>query len=201
VEGAYGELFEAVEFGTLHDGVQHGLDDEARVGELVVGRDVHADEGLQEADQEGEEDERLAHHDFEHNQHGAEEAVCVQVQQQSHVEHGRRRGQEIVAELVELVAEGLVAAMTVRYEAEDKRDGEQGIEGQIEDVPEADVVAADLNVGDDVSICLVCISYSRVPTFQNLDASSQRKPRVKTYTKTSTISRSPVGLIVLIAPV
>lgn len=94
-EHAYGKLVEAIEFGALHDGIEHGLDHKARVRDRVIG-EVHADKGLQEADEdhdkEREENERLAHHDLEHDEHSAKESVRVQVEQQAHPEHGRCKG-------------------------------------------------------------------------------------------------------------
>jgi hypothetical protein len=96
---AYREIIEAFELGGLHDCVEHSLDDEARVRSKIVGH-VHTDKSLEKADHDHEEqqkkDERLAHHDLEHYQHGAEESEGVDIQQQSHPEHGRREGQKVV---------------------------------------------------------------------------------------------------------
>lgn len=89
----------AVEFGRTHDGVQHHFHDEFCCGELVVDL-VESDESLEETDEddneEGEEDERFLHHDFQHDQHCAEESDRIQVEHQSHPKHGSGKCQEIV---------------------------------------------------------------------------------------------------------
>lgn len=106
-EGAYSKVLETVKFGGLHNGVQHGLNHKADVFQFSI-REVQSYESLQEADHNDEEqckeDERFPHHDLQNDQHGAEEAESVEVQQQAHPEHGRCEGQEVVAEFVEVTA-------------------------------------------------------------------------------------------------
>ena len=99
--GTYGKVVEPFELGRLHDGIQHGLHDEADVVHDLVLSNIETHERLEEADkddkQQKEEDERLAEHDLEHDQHGAEEAESIKVEQQTHPEHGRCEGEEVVA--------------------------------------------------------------------------------------------------------
>ena len=132
-----------------HDRVGHRLDDELR-GIRVRVDVVHADKGLQEADddeqQQREEDQGFLHHDLDDDQHDAEEAEGVEVEQQSAPEQGRAEGEEVVAQMV--VPGPLVRAAVARsrqgQNAEDEGRRQEGVEGQVEDVPEGDVVAADL---------------------------------------------------------
>ena len=97
-------LVEAVEVRGLHDAVGHGLDDEGCHSRCVFGL-VEADEGLKEADddngEEREEDEGFFHHDFENDEHAAEEAEGVEVEHQAEPEHGGGEGEDVVGELIE----------------------------------------------------------------------------------------------------
>lgn len=149
----YSEVVESFKLGTLHDGVEHGLHDEPDVIHDLILRDIETHERLQEADehdeQQQEEDQTLAEHDLQNDEHGAEKAERVKVQQQPHPEHGRGEGEEIVAQLVEVAARvALLVVLVCRVRdgdhAEDKGQGEQGVEGAIEHVPEGEIVAADL---------------------------------------------------------
>jgi hypothetical protein len=121
-DGTYGKVVKSFELGRLHDGVQHGLHDEADVVHNLILSDVKTHERLEEANkdnkQQKEEDERLAEHDFQHHQHGAEEAESIKVEQQTHPEHGRCEGEEVVAQLVEIAARIAVFVRLVRWVAD-----------------------------------------------------------------------------------
>ena len=144
---AYGEDFEAFELGALHDGVEHGLHDEARIVQQLVFVDVQPDESLEETDNDNdeqrEEDERLAHHDLEHDHHGAEETERIEIEEQSHPEHGRGECQEVIAHGIKVGALFFVAAVAHGDHAQHKRYSEEGVEGAVEHVPERKIVAAD----------------------------------------------------------
>ncbi len=94
-----GKVFKSSKVWTLHNAIGHRLQYEAR-HLLVVIYLIHANESLQEPDhhddEQGEEDERFLHHDFQHHEHGAEEAEGVQIKEQAHPEHRRREGKEVV---------------------------------------------------------------------------------------------------------
>lgn len=143
------EIVEAVEIGGLHDAVQHRLHDEARHARIVINL-IHTDESLQEANhddnKQGKEDERFPHHNFQHDQHGAEESESIQIEEQAHPKHRRRESEEVVAELVELPSSAVVVAdrMSQGDQARDEADAEEGVEGRIEDVPKTDVIPTDL---------------------------------------------------------
>ena len=113
---------------------------------FVIVAEVQSYEPLQEADEdddeEGEEDEGLGHHDLEHDEHGAEETVGVQVEQETHPEHGRGEGEEVVADFVHAKAIGCVDGVAEGDHAGDEGDGEEDVEGAVEDVPEAEIVPA-----------------------------------------------------------
>ena len=98
-----GEILKPIKIRTPHDDIGHALQDESRDGFVIVDL-VHADERLQEADdddgEEGEEDEGFFHHDFEDDKHGAEEAKGVEVEEEAEVEHWGREGEEVVGESV-----------------------------------------------------------------------------------------------------
>ena len=121
-EATYGKVVESFKLRRLHDGVQHGLHDEADVVHDLVFGNVETHERLEEADkddkQQKEEDEGLAKHDFQHHQHGAEEAESIKVEQQTHPEHGRCEGEEVVAQLVEIAARVTVLVRLVGWVAD-----------------------------------------------------------------------------------
>ena len=139
------ELLEPGEIRGLHHAIGHGLQDESRHLGIIVHL-VHSYKRLQEAhhddDQQREENKRFLHHDLQHDEHGAEEAECVEVEQQAHPEHGCAEGEEVVGELVEVGAFSFTRVVAEGDHAGDKGSAEQGVESQVEDVPEADVVAA-----------------------------------------------------------
>lgn len=89
------EIFEALEVRALHDGIGHRLQDEARHGPVIIDL-IHPNESLEETNdddgEEGKEDEGLLHHDFENDEHGAEEADVVEVQEEAEVEHWSAEG-------------------------------------------------------------------------------------------------------------
>ena len=140
-----GEVLKSVEVGGLHDGLEHGLHDEVCDAGVVVDL-VHADEGLEEADhdddEEGEEDEGFGHHDFEDDEHGAEEAEGVEVEEQAHPEHGGGEGEKVVGEDVEAAAGDVVDGVAERDHAGHEADGQEGVEDIVEGVPEGEVVTA-----------------------------------------------------------
>ena len=144
----YGEVIEAVELGRLHDGVEHGLHDEADVVHDLVFGNVKTHKSLQETDKHNEEeqkeDERLAEHDLEDNEHGTEEAESIEIEEQAHPEHRRCERQEVVAELVEASALLVTWFMADRDHAEYKGYCQESVEGAVEHVPEGYVEATDL---------------------------------------------------------
>ena len=93
------EILKPVKIRALHDRIGHGLQDKPRHSTVVIDL-VHSNESLEEANdddgEEGKEDEGFLHHDFEDDQHGAEKADVVEVQEEAEVEHGGAEGEEIV---------------------------------------------------------------------------------------------------------
>ena len=124
------------------------MDDE-RGDILIVVNLIKADEGLEEADddndEEGEEDQRFLHHDFDDHQHGAEKAKGVKVQEETHPEHRGRKGEEIVRELVEFDSFFITGIGRVGEcdKPEDEGEGEESVESAVKGVPEAKVIASD----------------------------------------------------------
>ncbi|TLS26982.1 hypothetical protein PpBr36_04011 [Pyricularia pennisetigena] len=171
------KLFKAAKVGALHERVGHGLDDEARVAQGVVVCVVEADEALEEADdddgEQREEDDGLLHHDLENDQHGAEEAERVEVQQQPDPEERRADGQKVVAELVELLAVRLaifvlgwpVYGLAKGEETNAQADHQQPIENAIQSIPEPqDAIARLPDLGD-----LVANETERKEVHETLD--------------------------------
>jgi hypothetical protein len=146
--GTYSEIVEAVELGRLHDCVEHGLHDKADVVHNLVFGDVKTHERLQKSDkhdeEEQEKDERLAEHNLKDDEHGAEEAESIEVEEQTHPEHGRCEGKEVVTELVEASTLLIVLFVANRNYAEYERHRKKCVQGAVEHVPEGDVETADL---------------------------------------------------------
>ena len=114
----------------MHDRVGHGLHDKGCDFCVVVDL-IHSDESLEEADaddeEQGEEDEGFFHHDFEDDEHGAEEAIGVEVEEETHPEHGGGEGEEVVGEDVEADTEIRVHVVAEGDHTGDERGGEEGV--------------------------------------------------------------------------
>jgi hypothetical protein len=135
------KLLEPIEFRTLEDSLEHGFDDEPDViGAKIIGQ-IETDKSLQETnvdnDEQGKEDDRLLHHDFENDEHGAKEAEAVEIEQETGPKQGRHECQEIVAQPAEMDA--IVGATVVgeANEAQDKRGREKRVQESIKGTPES----------------------------------------------------------------
>ena len=78
------EIVKSFKVGTLHDTIQHCFEDKARHIRIVVHL-IHTDECLKKPDhddnEQRKENKRFLHHHFQYDEHGAEEAKRIQIEQ------------------------------------------------------------------------------------------------------------------------
>lgn len=81
------KIFESLKLGALHNGFEHRLDDERYIVDDIILRNVETNKCLHEAnddnDKQRKEDDRLLHHDLQHDKHGSKEPEAVEIQQQA----------------------------------------------------------------------------------------------------------------------
>lgn len=109
---------------------------------------VQTNECLEEAnadnDQKHEENGRLAHHDLHNHHHRAEEAEGIEIEQETSPEQWRGAGKEVVRELVESMAILCIQRVTEGNHPQHEGCGEDTVQREVEDVPEANVISSHL---------------------------------------------------------